>query len=129
MQITSSSPCPGHLRSLGWGDLKEADAGTHVEWGQHGEEPLRDGATSFSKCAPRDLVTSVLYLLPGVSEAEGGVCKSVSLAAIIQPFPHLSPSLEYALSSQGTLSPVCVVLSVLLSSPEPSRKSRCLCLL
>ena len=52
MQITSSSPCPGHLRSLGWGDLKEADAGPHAEHRQHGEEPLRDGATSFSKSAP-----------------------------------------------------------------------------
>ena len=55
--------------------------------------------------------------------------KSSSLVPIIQPFPHLSPSLEYALSPQGTLGPVCVVLSVLLSSPEPSRKSRSLCLL
>ena len=129
MQITSSSSCPGHLRSLGWGDLKEADAGTHVEWGQHGEEPLRDGATSFSKCAPRDLVTSVLYLLPGVSEAEGGVCKSVSLAAIIQPFPHLSPSLEYTLSSQGTLCIICVVLSVLLLQPGAEQEIPDLCLL
>ena len=41
----------------------------------------------FQQLCPHDLVTSVLYLLPGVSEAEGGVCKSVSLAAIIQPFP------------------------------------------
>ena len=52
MQITSSSPCPGHLRALGWGDLKEADAGSHAEWGQLGQEPLRNGATSFSKYAP-----------------------------------------------------------------------------
>ena len=129
MQITSSSPCQGHLMSPRVGVLKEADAGPHLEQGQLGEEPLSDGVTSFSKCAPVTLVTSILYLLPGVSEAEGGVCKSVSLAAIIQPFPHLSPSLEYSLSSQGTLSPICAVLSVLLSSPEPSRKSRSLCLL
>ena len=52
MQITSSSPCPGHLRSQGWGDLKDIDAGTHAEREQHREEPLRDGVTSFSKCAP-----------------------------------------------------------------------------
>ena len=122
MQITSSSPCPGHLRSQGWGDLKDIDAGTHAEREQHREEPERWG-DNFQQMCPRDLVTSVLYLLPGVSEAEGGVCKSVSLAAIIQPFPHLSPSLEYSLSSQGTLSPVCAVLSILLSIPEPSRKS------
>ena len=78
---------------------------------------------------PRDLVTSVLYLLPGVSEAEGGVCKSVSLAAIIQPFPHLSPSLEYALSSQGTLCIICVVLSVLLLQPGAEQEIPDLCLL
>ena len=81
-----------------------------------GGAPERWGDVFQQKC-PRDLVTSALYLLPGVSEAEGGVCKSVSLAAIIQPFPHLSPSLEYSLSSQGTLSPVCAVLSVLLLQP------------
>ena len=52
MQITSSSPCPGNLRALGWGDLKEADAGPHAEWGQLREEPLRDGLMSFSNCAP-----------------------------------------------------------------------------
>ena len=52
MQITSSSPCQGHLRALGWEDLKEADAGPHAEWGQLREEPLRDGLMSFSNCAP-----------------------------------------------------------------------------
>ena len=52
MQITSSSPCQGHLRALGWEDLKEADAGPHTEQGQLGEEPLRDGAMPFSNCAP-----------------------------------------------------------------------------
>ena len=66
---------------LGWGFLKEADAGPHTGQGQLGQEPLSDGATSFSKCAPVTLVTSVLYLLPGVSEAEGGVCTSSSAAA------------------------------------------------
>ena len=71
----------------------------------------------FQQMCPHDLVTSVLYLLPGVSGPEGGVCKSVSLAAIIQPFPHQIPSLEYGLSSQGILSPVCAVLSVLLLQP------------
>ena len=52
MQITSSSPCQSHLMSPCVGVLREADAGPHAEQGQHGEEPLRDGATSFSKCAP-----------------------------------------------------------------------------
>ena len=52
MQITSSSPCPGHLRSLGLGDLKEAHTGPHAKRGQLREEPLKDGATSFNKCAP-----------------------------------------------------------------------------
>ena len=103
-------------------------------WTSHRVGTAWGGATerwgdNFQQMCPRDLVTSVLYLLPGVSEAEGGVCKSVSLAAKIQPFPHLSLSLECSLSPQGTLGPVCVVLSVLLSSPEPSRKSRSLCLL
>ena len=63
--------------------MKEADAGPHTERGQNRKEPLSDGVTSFSKCAPVTLVTSVIYLLPKVSEAEGGVCKSVSLAPII----------------------------------------------
>ena len=67
------SPCVGVLR--------EADAGPHLEQGQLGEEPLSDGVTSFSKCAPVTLVTSILYLLPGVSEGEGGVCKSSSASA------------------------------------------------
>ena len=36
----------------GVGDLKEADAGPHTERGQNQKEPLSNGATSFSKCAP-----------------------------------------------------------------------------
>ena len=92
---------------LGWGFLKEADAGPHTRQGQLGQEPLSDGATSFSKCAPMTLVTSVLYLLPGVSEAEGGVCKSVSLATIIQPFPNPSPSLEHSVFSGNPESRLC----------------------
>ena len=64
----------------GVGYLKEADAGPHTDQGQNRKEHLTDGETSFSKCAPVTLVTSVLYQLPEESEAEGGVCKSVSLA-------------------------------------------------
>ena len=113
---------------------RESSGQRSLSMGSHRVGTAWGGATerwgdNFQQMCPRDLVTSVLYLLPGVSEAEGGVCKSVSLAAKIQPFPHLSLSLECSLSPQGALSPVCVVLSVLLSSPEPSRKSRCLCLL
>ena len=81
MQITSSSPCQGHLMSPCVGVLREADAGPHLEQGQLGEEPLSDGVTSASKCTPVTLVILVLYLLPGVSEGEGGVCKSSSDAA------------------------------------------------
>lgn len=54
MQITSLS-CQGHQRSPGVGALKEADADSHRQ-GQLGLEPLSDGATPFSKCAPRTLV-------------------------------------------------------------------------
>ena len=43
---------PRSPEALGWGDLKEADAGPHAEQGQLGEEPLRDGAMPFSNCAP-----------------------------------------------------------------------------
>ena len=117
MQITSSSPCPRHLMSPRVGVLAGGRCWTSRRaQTARGGAPERWGDVCQQKC-PRDLVTSALYLLPGVSEAEGGVCKSVSLAAIIQPFPHLSPSLEYSLSSQGTLSPVCAVLSVLLLQP------------
>ena len=44
--------------------MKEADAGPHAEWGQLGEEPLSDGVTSASKCAPVTLVTLILCFLP-----------------------------------------------------------------
>ena len=86
MQITSSSPCPGHLRSPGVGGLEGGRCWTShrgvrfCPWGQNRKEPLNDGVTSFSKCAPKTLVTSVFYLLSEESEAEGGVCKSSSLA-------------------------------------------------
>ena len=81
MQITSSSSCSDHLMSPQVGVLAGGRCWTSPRAGQHGEEPLSDGVTSFSKCAPVTLVTLVLYLLPGVSEGEGGVCKSSSDAA------------------------------------------------
>ena len=123
LSLPRSPEVPGVGRLEGGRCWTSRRAGT-----ARGGAPERWGDV-FQQMCPCDLLTSVCSLLPGVSEAEGGVCKSVSLAAIIQPFPHLSPSLEYSLSSQGTLSPICAVLSVLLSSPEPSRKSRSLCLL
>ena len=66
---------------LGWGDLKEADAGPHTEQERNQKEPLSDEATSFSKRAPVTLMILVLYPLPGESEPEWGACKSSSAAA------------------------------------------------
>lgn len=88
--------------------------GPHTEWGQLGEEPLRDGATSFSNCAPETWRPRSCISLPDCLRLKGGACNSVSLATIIQPFPNLSLRLlEHSLSSQGILSPVWAVLSFL----------------
>ena len=81
-------------------------------WTSHRAGTAQGGAPerwgdAFQQLCSHDLETSVLYLLPGVSEAEGGVCKSVSLATIIQPFPNPSPSLEHSVFSGNPESRLC----------------------
>ena len=104
MQITSSSSCSDHLMSPQVGVLEGGRCWTSPRAGQHGEEPLSDGVTSFSKCAPVTLVTSILYLLPGVSEAEGGVCKSSSASAkSLQSCPALCDPMDRLLCPRDSL--------------------------